>query len=93
MGWLIGRASIQAGRKIRISRRGNSKRMLFIIYVIASSFSSRQFTGRHCTPKRLSRSRLILIALLLWGSVVLSRTTKGLPSSCSSVMTRSSASR
>ena len=60
---------------------------------MASSPSSRQFTGRQRVPKRLSMSRAMVWAREDWGSAELSRTTKGFPRACSSVMTRSSGSR
>lgn len=57
-----------------------------MIWVMDSSVNSRQFTGRQRTEKRLSISRLMVWARPLWGSVELSSTIKGFPSSCSSVI-------
>ena len=86
MGWSGGRASTQAGRNRSSSRRGNSYSSPCSSSVISCSPSSRQFTGRQRTSYRRSMS-----AAMDWAEF--NSTTKGLPSSCSSRITRSSASR
>lgn len=93
MGWSQSSASTQGGRYRSSSFTGNSSRTPRMIRVTSSSSSSRQLAARHVTSYRAASSSRSARARAELGSAELRSTRKGFPSSLSSVMTRSSASR